>query len=87
MAMSTTQALEVEAQMTSWQICPLCKAKGQRVVPYSYGMELCPVCEGHRIISTFAGKPPAGRSGLAREKDELQAAMMENIKNAAQRDA
>ena len=38
----------------SWQKCPVCNGTGK-----SYkGLEVCPTCKGHLILSELTGKPP-----------------------------
>ena len=44
----------------SWQKCPVCDGKGINSVPGTLrGVNPCPTCNRHRIISELTGKPPS----------------------------
>lgn len=38
-----------------WQVCPMCKGSGQ---VKTSGHDICPVCNGKRIINEATGLPP-----------------------------
>lgn len=43
----------------SWQKCPLCNGSGIDPSTGTFtGIPVCPVCDGHRIISEVNGLPP-----------------------------
>lgn len=43
--------------MNAWQKCPVCEGSGH-VLNMWGALDVCPTCEGKRIIGVLDGKPP-----------------------------
>lgn len=49
--------------MNNWQLCPKCNGTGMFTCyghAYTDTGEPCDLCNGHKIIGSFTGKPPIG---------------------------
>lgn len=49
--------------MNNWQLCPKCNGQGTNYNNNAINTScICDLCNGHKIISAFTGKPPQHES-------------------------
>jgi len=72
-----------------WQKCPICNGSGF-VHPYyetTNGLHtnVCPTCNGDRIISSLNGKPPSYKPESVSDKTPFEAVKIQDLTKEATR--